>query len=525
MDKMKRLDPIPEEFASYEEAGTFWDTHDTTEYPNIFKTVAPREDRIRALSSYWKNPSVLRLAGQRDPVAVITEKAQDVVFKALELGWSGPPFNPFELAQMLGIKVIPLDNVGSEIDDAQIRLDTSGKFLIEYNPNKPPARIRFSICHEIAHYLFPDCREQVQHRLAHEHISATDRQKEMLCNLGAAELLMPIGSFPEMSKDGYTINNVLELRKKFEVSTEAVLLRMVRLSEEPMAVFGAVANETAAGNPRYTMEYCVTSKAWDAPLYAGLALPENTALKKCIAIGYTTEGSEVWDTKVGRIAVEAVGVSPYPSFTSGKPPAYYLSPRRRASEGVPRVVGLVRPASGQQPAFPRITYLKRDATEPLESTPTLIAHVVNDKTPNWGAGFGRFLAKKWPMVQENFKTAWQERGGLALGATYLTEVSPVISVFHMVAQHGYRHGPKPLIRYEKLRECLQRLADLAVSKHASVQMPKIGAGEAGGSWLVIEEMIEDTLCRRSVAVTVCELPGQKPKEAAQMEMVEQGRTS
>jgi hypothetical protein len=30
--KPKQTDPLPEEFASYEEAAEFWDTHDTTDY-------------------------------------------------------------------------------------------------------------------------------------------------------------------------------------------------------------------------------------------------------------------------------------------------------------------------------------------------------------------------------------------------------------------------------------------------------------------------------------------------------------
>jgi hypothetical protein len=32
MTNKKKIDPIPEEFSSYEEAAEFWDTHDTTEY-------------------------------------------------------------------------------------------------------------------------------------------------------------------------------------------------------------------------------------------------------------------------------------------------------------------------------------------------------------------------------------------------------------------------------------------------------------------------------------------------------------
>ena len=39
MRKKKQIDPIPHEFASYEAAAEFWDTHDTTDYPGAFRTV------------------------------------------------------------------------------------------------------------------------------------------------------------------------------------------------------------------------------------------------------------------------------------------------------------------------------------------------------------------------------------------------------------------------------------------------------------------------------------------------------
>jgi len=38
-DKNKKIDEIPEEFASYEEAAEFWDNHDTTDYLGDFETV------------------------------------------------------------------------------------------------------------------------------------------------------------------------------------------------------------------------------------------------------------------------------------------------------------------------------------------------------------------------------------------------------------------------------------------------------------------------------------------------------
>jgi predicted DNA binding CopG/RHH family protein len=46
-DKQKNVEPIPEEFASYEEAAEFWDTHDTTDYPESFETVAIETDLKR----------------------------------------------------------------------------------------------------------------------------------------------------------------------------------------------------------------------------------------------------------------------------------------------------------------------------------------------------------------------------------------------------------------------------------------------------------------------------------------------
>jgi hypothetical protein len=39
MSKTKKVDPIPDEFASYEDAAEFWDKHDTTHYPDRFRTV------------------------------------------------------------------------------------------------------------------------------------------------------------------------------------------------------------------------------------------------------------------------------------------------------------------------------------------------------------------------------------------------------------------------------------------------------------------------------------------------------
>ena len=44
---------------------------------------------------------------------------------------------------------------------------------------------------------------------------------------------------------------------------------------------------------------------------------------------------------------------------------------------------------------------------------------------------------------------------------------------------------------------------------ASVHMPRIGTGQAGGSWSIIEDLVDNELCAHGVPVTVYDLPNQR----------------
>jgi IrrE N-terminal-like domain len=165
---------------------------------------------VQVKHGHWTNPSVLMLAGDDNPIDVITQKARTVVFDAIQNGWSGPPFDPFTLAEYLKIGIVPREDI------AEARTVPLGSQLtIEFNPNRPRGRVRYSVCHEIAHTLFPDCRELVRNRLAHEEMQGDDWQLEMLCNMAASELLMPIGRLPLLEAERLTIDSILELRKKY----------------------------------------------------------------------------------------------------------------------------------------------------------------------------------------------------------------------------------------------------------------------------------------------------------------------
>src|SRR5258708_25314388 len=98
------------------------------------------EGNLKTTSSFWRNRSVLQLADERDPVEAIKQKARECVFSAIDKGWTGPPFSPFDLAQILGIQLIARE----DIREARTQFTKDGKFLIAYNPSRPASRLRYS---------------------------------------------------------------------------------------------------------------------------------------------------------------------------------------------------------------------------------------------------------------------------------------------------------------------------------------------------------------------------------------------
>ena len=433
---------------------------------------------------HWTNPSVLTLAGEQNPIEVITQKARAVVFDAIQNGWAGPPFDPFALAEFLKIGIVPREDVA----DART-VPSGGQLAIEFNPNRPRSRVRYSVCHEIAHTFFPDCREFVRNRLAHEQMHGDDWQLEMLCNIAASELLMPIGSLPLLEAERLTIDSILELRKKHEVSTEAVLLRAVRITSEPCVVFTSSRREHGEGRTSYQVDYAVASRSWNKPpIAAGFTLPTHAVASECTAIGFTAKAQEEWADPIGKLRVECVGIPSYPN------------------DVFPRVAGLAKTQRSLSSQLPEITYLRGDATRPRGEGFRVVAQIVNDRASTWGGGFALVVRKKWPHVQESFRSWAASGGNLQLGRVQVASVDDSTAVFNMVCQHGYGPSPKPRIRYAHLKNCLEQLATFVMQKQASVHIPRIGCGQAGGSWEIVRELVDQALCRQGVRVTVYDPP-------------------
>ena len=139
-----------------------------------------------ARAMQWTNLSVVRFAaGEDDPVGLIQQKARELVLRARDAGWGGRPFNPLEIAKLQNIAA----EANADVIDARTISDENG-LRIQFNPTHPRERVRFSIAHEIAHTLFPDVRERLV--TVEEPDRPDEWQLEMLCNLAAAEFVMPM---------------------------------------------------------------------------------------------------------------------------------------------------------------------------------------------------------------------------------------------------------------------------------------------------------------------------------------------
>lgn len=65
MPTKKQIDPIPEEFSTYEEAAQFWDTHYTTDYPDAFRTVKVECELRRRHFEVEIDPDVIKVLRSR----------------------------------------------------------------------------------------------------------------------------------------------------------------------------------------------------------------------------------------------------------------------------------------------------------------------------------------------------------------------------------------------------------------------------------------------------------------------------
>ena len=184
------------------------------------------------MSDTWDEPLVRRLAGTRDRSATQAQIERIADRWRADTGQTAFPVAVFALASAHGIRVRR-----SRAHPFAGRIYADGdRIVIDVNAADSEERQRFTCAHELMHTAFPGFSRERRYRVdrdLEDGLFARGRaEEELLCDLGAAALLMPrdlLGPF----LDGGPLEAVETLARSAVVSLEAAANRLVRLRPGP----------------------------------------------------------------------------------------------------------------------------------------------------------------------------------------------------------------------------------------------------------------------------------------------------
>lgn len=180
---------------------------------------------------------LVRETGASDAVAAIRQKAVRAIDSFVTI-FGEPETFPLDLrtiASFLGIKLS--DTTPAFSTDAELAPDGEGGVEIRVNPDRPETRIRFSMGHEITHTFFPDHTSHVWPRAdsRYRDLSNPDDYLEMLCDIGAAELVFPRRWFVRDAAGVCSAGGLVALASRYGASRHATLRRFAELHDEAVA--------------------------------------------------------------------------------------------------------------------------------------------------------------------------------------------------------------------------------------------------------------------------------------------------
>ncbi|HMO77940.1 MAG TPA: ImmA/IrrE family metallo-endopeptidase [Candidatus Paceibacterota bacterium] len=135
-------------------------------------------------------------------------------------GQDSVPINLKEIAKLVGLKV-ELFPFPDEIDG----LLKKEMAVIGINEHKHPRRQRFTLAHEIGHYVLGHSMN-VNNDLIDDHFTDSTSATEREANFFASVLLMPAVLIKESCKKDI---NIKKLAEEFEVSEQAMTIRVLEL--------------------------------------------------------------------------------------------------------------------------------------------------------------------------------------------------------------------------------------------------------------------------------------------------------
>jgi hypothetical protein len=265
----------------------------------------------------WRTEQVLRFcadAGVDDPLDAVRQRAQTI-----SRDLTGPPYklDGNTVLASLGIQRIAYarDLAG---DGRIIRAD--GGYLIEINSTRAPSRMAFTLAHEIGHTSFLpfDVRSRVTREDRSTEAYRRDDEEEFLCDVAAAELLMPKRPFlDQVCAVGPSVKGILSLGRSFETS----LLSTARRFAEMGAWKCYIAFWRVDGDGLVRLEYGFRSGRLNIAVPKGSIASSRSIVVAALSMGRARGVSDIglisrWGDVVGPVFVDAMKLQGQPTILS-----------------------------------------------------------------------------------------------------------------------------------------------------------------------------------------------------------------
>jgi IrrE N-terminal-like domain len=231
--------------------------------------------------------AIMHETGKTEPREAIRAKARGLIdYYRANFGDPSIPLDLNILASLQGIR--PSEEPPVHSKDAELRPDGQGGVTMHVSREQPKSRQRFSTGHEITHTFFPGYEQKVQCRPdpRHRDLSNAEGVIEMLCDIGASELVFPLPWFAEDAKQVYSAAALAALAEKYQASREATIRRYAETSHENVlavffgwklkptqerkfredqpSLFGVGPAEQARAMRKLRVEYCIPSLLFEA---------------------------------------------------------------------------------------------------------------------------------------------------------------------------------------------------------------------------------------------------------------------
>lgn len=170
------------------------------------------------------------IGGSSNPRVAVRRLAESTLAQCVI---TAPPVCLEKLCELRNVRAVEMYLTGC---DARL-LGTPHGYIAEINAGHPESRRRFSICHELGHTFFEPRPGMT--RNMNDVISRCYEQdlEEKLCDMFAAEFLMPQNVFSFFAKDlSPGITSLRRISSAFHVSAQSAALRIIDLDLWPVGL-------------------------------------------------------------------------------------------------------------------------------------------------------------------------------------------------------------------------------------------------------------------------------------------------